>query len=191
MGGEEDSGMSAIQKIRPRPSTDKFSVSKYCLHSLTKIVLSLLPRQIPGSQIWIFVTMFSTQIWEEEDVEKQVACILNMERNLNSPGKWVKSQSVFQVDKCADKTVQTLNCHCNCNFCSRCWILAVAGFNFLFFTFAAYYRSSICSHEPRLDYGHFKVEIVKKLKRSNALCWAMPKRKQPFLQRYNNSMQQF
>ena len=103
MGGE-DIGMSAIQKIRPRPSSDKFSVSKYCLHTLTKIVLSLLPRQIPGSQIWIFVTMFSTQIWPEEDVEKQVACILNMGRNLNTLGKWVQSQE----NKFSNKTIRKL-----------------------------------------------------------------------------------
>ena len=45
----EDTRMSAIQKIRPRPSTDKFSVSKYCLQHRNCLVS--LPRQIPGRQI--------------------------------------------------------------------------------------------------------------------------------------------
>ena len=95
MGGE-DIGMSAIQKIRPRPSSDKFSVSKYCLHA-QKLSCLTAPTNT-GGQIWIFVTMFSTQIWPG-DVEKQVTCILNMATNLNQKRKnmWFLSVAYFRL----------------------------------------------------------------------------------------------
>ena len=46
-GRGEDTGMSAIQRIRPRPPSDKFSVSKFCLHSQK---LSQWPDKYPGAK---------------------------------------------------------------------------------------------------------------------------------------------
>ena len=114
-----DNGMSAIQKIRPRPSSDKFSVSKYCLHAQNCLVS--LPRQIPWSQIWIFVTMFSTQIWPSAGI------MLKRKKHASSTrqGIWTLFEkelnpkcfpTKIQQNSSSSSRKKAHSCHWNCKF---------------------------------------------------------------------------
>ena len=111
MGGE-DIGMSAIQKIRPRPSSDKFSVSKYCLHA-QKLSCLTAPTNTRGPNMNICDNVFNSNMargcWKASNMHSWQRIWTKKGKNMwflsmacfrlcigNELGHSWKSQSVFQ-----------------------------------------------------------------------------------------------
>ena len=95
-----DTGMSAIQRIRPRPPSDKFSVSKFCLHSQK---LSQWPDKYPGAKYEYLWRCFQLKYGERRGCWKAS----NMHSEPATTWKKVKSETVFRQKVSQNKSTSS------------------------------------------------------------------------------------